>query len=179
MSALSNDAAYTSASSDGDSVNGTGSTKLPDWLFERICPALVYQLTAVSASERPGCVRVPENFKSSEIGNLDTEETARNMFQGKLIRLDIRIEYLSSNEKMSTMITKRIPLIFSVCSMGVLHRKHSDNQLVRPSRRRRDTSHGQELLPPFIAVLGGACRGHSLWGRPHTLITSCESLTLH
>jgi len=39
-------------------------TTLPSWLFERVCPALVYQLAAESSSERNGCIRVPENYKA-------------------------------------------------------------------------------------------------------------------
>ncbi|XP_011503423.1 PREDICTED: zinc transporter foi [Ceratosolen solmsi marchali] len=72
LSVLSNDVTYTSSSNN--------STTLPVWLFERVCPVLIYQLTAVSAAERGGCVYVSDNYKSSEIGSYE-EETARNMFQ--------------------------------------------------------------------------------------------------
>ncbi|EGI61159.1 Zinc transporter foi [Acromyrmex echinatior] len=41
----------------------SNATTLPNWLFERVCPVLVYQLAAESSSERNGCIRVPENFK--------------------------------------------------------------------------------------------------------------------
>ncbi|OXU22795.1 hypothetical protein TSAR_002041 [Trichomalopsis sarcophagae] len=73
LTALSDDATYESTT--------TGGTTLPDGLFERVCPALVYQLVAVSASDRAGCIRVPEGFQASEISEVETEENTRNMFQ--------------------------------------------------------------------------------------------------
>ncbi|KYM96773.1 Zinc transporter foi [Cyphomyrmex costatus] len=44
-------------------VSNSNATTLPSWLFERVCPVLVYQLAAESSSERNGCIRVPENYK--------------------------------------------------------------------------------------------------------------------
>ncbi|KYN13035.1 Zinc transporter foi [Trachymyrmex cornetzi] len=44
-------------------VSSNNATTLPSWLFERVCPVLVYQLAAESSSERNGCIRVPENYK--------------------------------------------------------------------------------------------------------------------
>ncbi|XP_012534572.1 zinc transporter foi isoform X2 [Monomorium pharaonis] len=46
-----------------DSHYTSNTTTLPSWLFERVCPVLVYQLVAESSSERNGCIRVPENYK--------------------------------------------------------------------------------------------------------------------
>ncbi|XP_011880537.1 PREDICTED: zinc transporter foi-like isoform X3 [Vollenhovia emeryi] len=61
-------------------ANSTNATTLPSWLFERVCPVLVYQLTAESSSERNGCIRVPENYKP--VVPVDkfytTEDSARN-----------------------------------------------------------------------------------------------------
>ena len=74
LGALSGDVTHKSANNN--------ITTLPGWLFERVCPALVYQLAAVSASERGGCVHVSEDYEPSELGNYETEETSRNMFQG-------------------------------------------------------------------------------------------------
>ncbi|XP_012171882.1 zinc transporter foi isoform X2 [Bombus terrestris] len=53
---------------------------LPSWLFERVCPALVYQLAGESSSERNGCIRVPENYKPI-INKYHGEDVARNMMQ--------------------------------------------------------------------------------------------------
>ncbi|XP_011149779.1 zinc transporter foi isoform X2 [Harpegnathos saltator] len=69
------------------SAAGDNSTTLPGWLFERVCPALVYQLTAESSSERNGCIRVPENYKfeDHDRGAADkfytAEDLARNTMQ--------------------------------------------------------------------------------------------------
>ncbi|XP_071638405.1 zinc transporter foi isoform X1 [Temnothorax longispinosus] len=56
-------------------------TTLPSWLFERVCPVLVYQLVAESSSERNGCIRVPENYKP--VVPVDkfytSEDSARNI----------------------------------------------------------------------------------------------------
>ncbi|XP_011161229.2 zinc transporter foi isoform X2 [Solenopsis invicta] len=46
-----------------DTHYASNATTLPSWLFERVCPVLVYQLAAESSSERNGCIRVPENYK--------------------------------------------------------------------------------------------------------------------
>lgn len=60
------------------------STTLPTWLFERVCPALVYQLAAESSTERNGCIRVPENYKP--ILSIDKfypeEDSVRNTVKG-------------------------------------------------------------------------------------------------
>ncbi|XP_011689171.1 PREDICTED: zinc transporter foi-like isoform X2 [Wasmannia auropunctata] len=61
-------------------VSNSNATTLPSWLFERVCPVLVYQLAAESSSERNGCIRVPENYKP--VVPVDkfytTEDSARN-----------------------------------------------------------------------------------------------------
>ncbi|XP_020286129.1 zinc transporter foi-like isoform X6 [Pseudomyrmex gracilis] len=61
-------------------ASGNNATTLPSWLFERVCPALVYQLAAESSLERNGCIRVPENYKP--VVSVDkfytSEESARN-----------------------------------------------------------------------------------------------------
>ncbi|KAL6259773.1 hypothetical protein P5V15_009685 [Pogonomyrmex californicus] len=54
LSTVAQDAHYSSSNN---------ATTLPSWLFERVCPVLVYQLAAESSSERNGCIRVPENYK--------------------------------------------------------------------------------------------------------------------
>ncbi|KAK9295722.1 hypothetical protein QLX08_010056 [Tetragonisca angustula] len=54
---------------------------LPSWLFERVCPALVYQLAGESSSERNGCIRVPENYKLIKINKYRGEDITRNMVQ--------------------------------------------------------------------------------------------------
>ncbi|XP_072760446.1 zinc transporter foi isoform X4 [Anoplolepis gracilipes] len=59
------------------SANNT--TTMPSWLFERVCPALVYQLAADSSSERSGCIRVPENYKPIvSVDKFYTEDSGRN-----------------------------------------------------------------------------------------------------
>lgn len=56
---------------------------MPDWLFERVCPILVYQLAAESSSERNGCIRVPENYKPVvSVDKFYTEDSARNTLKG-------------------------------------------------------------------------------------------------
>ncbi|XP_029171895.1 zinc transporter foi-like isoform X2 [Nylanderia fulva] len=60
-------------------ISDNNITTMPSWLFERVCPALVYQLAAESSSERNGCIRVPENYKpvvSSD--KFYTEDSVRN-----------------------------------------------------------------------------------------------------
>lgn len=65
-------------------ASGNNATTLPNWLFERVCPALVYQLAAESSLERNGCIRVPENYKP--VVSIDkfytSEESARNNVKG-------------------------------------------------------------------------------------------------
>ncbi|XP_076653389.1 zinc transporter foi [Halictus rubicundus] len=56
-------------------------TILPSWLFERVCPALVYQLAGESSSERNGCIRVPENYKPVTVTKYLGEDVSRNMVQ--------------------------------------------------------------------------------------------------
>ncbi|XP_032672948.1 zinc transporter foi-like isoform X2 [Odontomachus brunneus] len=68
------------------STINNNTTTLPGWLFERVCPILVYQLTAESSSERNGCIRVPENYKSDNydrmaVDNFYTMEDSRNTMQ--------------------------------------------------------------------------------------------------
>ncbi|CAK9816898.1 Zinc transporter foi [Anthophora quadrimaculata] len=54
---------------------------LPSGLFERVCPALVYQLAGESSSERNGCIRVPENYNPSIVNKYLDEDMTRNMVQ--------------------------------------------------------------------------------------------------
>nr|XP_033336074.1 zinc transporter foi-like [Megalopta genalis]XP_033336075.1 zinc transporter foi-like [Megalopta genalis]XP_033336076.1 zinc transporter foi-like [Megalopta genalis] len=56
-------------------------TTLPSWLFERVCPALVYQLAGESSSERNGCILVPENYKPVIVTKYLGEDVSRNMVQ--------------------------------------------------------------------------------------------------
>ncbi|XP_076229868.1 zinc transporter foi [Nomia melanderi] len=56
-------------------------TTLPSWLFERVCPALVYQLAGESSSERNGCILVPENYKPVIVSKYLGEDVSRNMVQ--------------------------------------------------------------------------------------------------
>ncbi|XP_011268005.1 zinc transporter foi isoform X2 [Camponotus floridanus] len=56
-------------------------TTMPSWLFERVCPALVYQLAAESSSERNGCIRVPENYKPVSLDKFYTDDSGRNTFK--------------------------------------------------------------------------------------------------
>ncbi|XP_012274150.1 zinc transporter foi isoform X2 [Orussus abietinus] len=57
------------------------STILPEWLFERVCPALIYQLAEEPSSDRAGCVLVPESYQPAMIRGYAPEEMSRNMFQ--------------------------------------------------------------------------------------------------
>ncbi|KAL0131637.1 hypothetical protein PUN28_002882 [Cardiocondyla obscurior] len=61
-------------------VSSNNATTLPSWLFERVCPVLVYQLAAESSSERNGCIRVPENYKPAVPVDkfYTTEDSARS-----------------------------------------------------------------------------------------------------
>ncbi|CAL7933142.1 unnamed protein product [Xylocopa violacea] len=61
-------------------ITNSNST-LPSWLFERVCPALVYQLAGESSSERNGCIRVPENYKPITVNKYLREDATRNMIQ--------------------------------------------------------------------------------------------------
>jgi len=65
-------------------VSSSNATTLPSWLFERVCPILVYQLAADSSSERIGCIRVPENYKPvvSIDKSYTAEDSARNIVKG-------------------------------------------------------------------------------------------------
>ncbi|KAJ8679860.1 hypothetical protein QAD02_015647 [Eretmocerus hayati] len=75
LSSLSDDTTYTSSTNKSD-------TTLPDWLFERICPALIYQLAVAPVSDRGECFHISKNtLKPFEIGIHETEEPTRNMFQ--------------------------------------------------------------------------------------------------
>nr|XP_012139836.1 PREDICTED: zinc transporter foi isoform X2 [Megachile rotundata] len=60
-------------------ISNNNST-LPSWLFERVCPALVYQLAGESSSDRNGCIRVPENYKPI-VNKYLGEDMTRNMVQ--------------------------------------------------------------------------------------------------
>lgn len=74
LSIIAQDMHYTSA-------NNT--TIMPSWLFERVCPALVYQLAAESSSERNGCIQVPENYKPViSLDKFYTEDSVRNTVKG-------------------------------------------------------------------------------------------------
>lgn len=79
LSTVAQDVHYAS-----NSDNNNATTLLPSWLFERVCPALVYQLAAESSSERNGCIRVPENYKP--VVSVDkfytSEESSRNNVKG-------------------------------------------------------------------------------------------------
>ncbi|XP_034191916.2 zinc transporter foi [Osmia lignaria lignaria] len=61
--------------------NTNNNSTLPSWLFERVCPALVYQLAGESSSERNGCIRVPENYKPIIVNKYPGEDMTRNMVQ--------------------------------------------------------------------------------------------------
>ncbi|XP_043497109.1 zinc transporter foi [Polistes fuscatus] len=55
---------------------------IPSWLFERVCPVLLYQLAEESSLERTGCVLVPESYKTvTDDTDYHPEELNRNMFQ--------------------------------------------------------------------------------------------------
>lgn len=64
-------------------TSDNNNTIMPNWLFERVCPALVYQLAAESSSERNGCIRVPENYKPVKSRDkFYTEDSVRNTVKG-------------------------------------------------------------------------------------------------
>ncbi|XP_012218312.2 zinc transporter foi isoform X2 [Linepithema humile] len=77
---LNNQELLSTVAQDMHYAPSNNSTTLPTWLFERVCPALVYQLAAESSSERNGCIRVPENYKP--VVSIDkfytTEDSVRN-----------------------------------------------------------------------------------------------------
>ncbi|XP_015183219.1 PREDICTED: zinc transporter foi-like [Polistes dominula] len=57
-------------------------TTIPSWLFERVCPVLLYQLLGESSSERTGCIRVPQSYKTvMDDTDYHSEDLNRNMFQ--------------------------------------------------------------------------------------------------
>ncbi|PBC32960.1 Zinc transporter foi [Apis cerana cerana] len=62
-------------------LSTNNNSTLPSWLFERVCPALVYQLAGESSSERNGCIRVPENYRLTTINKYLGEDITRNMVQ--------------------------------------------------------------------------------------------------
>lgn len=76
LSSLSQDVSYNFATNNN--------TVLPGWLFERVCPVLLYHLAGETSLERNGCVQVPEIFKPSAVESYESEEMTRNMFQGPL-----------------------------------------------------------------------------------------------
>lgn len=63
-------------------ASNSNTTTLPSWLFERVCPALVYQLAAESSSERNGCIRVPGSYRATVNKSMDkffnAEDSERN-----------------------------------------------------------------------------------------------------
>ncbi|XP_051174555.1 zinc transporter foi-like [Leptopilina boulardi] len=73
LSSLSQDVSYNSATNNN--------TVLPGWLFERVCPVLLYHLAGETNSERNGCIQIPEFYKPSAVESYESEEMARNMFQ--------------------------------------------------------------------------------------------------
>ncbi|KAI4498084.1 hypothetical protein M0802_006908 [Mischocyttarus mexicanus] len=55
---------------------------IPSWLFERVCPVLLYQLVGESSLERTGCILVPESYKTvMNDTDYNPEELSRNMVQ--------------------------------------------------------------------------------------------------
>ncbi|XP_058806546.1 zinc transporter foi isoform X2 [Phymastichus coffea] len=73
LSSLSGDKVYT---------NGSSTKELPSWLFERVCPALIYQLVEQTTS---GCIQV-DDITVINHGNVGTamessNDRTRNMFQ--------------------------------------------------------------------------------------------------
>lgn len=59
------------------------STIIPGWLFERMCPVLLYHLSSDSSFERNGCVQFPDNYKEfSAMDEFMDEENTRNMVKG-------------------------------------------------------------------------------------------------
>ncbi|XP_034951471.1 zinc transporter foi isoform X2 [Chelonus insularis] len=68
-------------------INLSTSTKndtiLPEWLFERLCPVLIYHLSSNSSLERNGCILSPDSYE--DITKMNDEysysENTRNMVQ--------------------------------------------------------------------------------------------------
>lgn len=98
LSTLSQDASYKAAANN--------STILPDWLFERVCPVLIYHLVGES-SERNGCVQIPESYKPSAVESYESEEMARNMFQGAFLQLNYSISP-SKFKEINIMLDRKI-----------------------------------------------------------------------
>lgn len=63
-------------------LSTNNNSTLPSWLFERVCPALIYQLAGESSSERNGCIRVSDNYRLTTINKYLGEDMTRNMVQG-------------------------------------------------------------------------------------------------
>ncbi|RLU23386.1 hypothetical protein DMN91_003590 [Ooceraea biroi] len=65
----------------------SNATTLPSWLFERVCPALVYQLAAESSSERNGCIRVSESYKAFVNKSVDKFYSAEDSERGSTVKV--------------------------------------------------------------------------------------------
>lgn len=73
-----------SISSDIDlSTSTKNDTILPGWLFERLCPVLLYHLASKSKSEKEGCISLPNNYHEMHSHEY-FEEESRDMVQGKI-----------------------------------------------------------------------------------------------
>ncbi|KAF7996382.1 hypothetical protein HCN44_002014 [Aphidius gifuensis] len=60
-------------------------TLLPHWLFEKICPVLLYHFTNLSGTENKGCLSLPESLDNITMDNLhddhNIDNETRDMFQ--------------------------------------------------------------------------------------------------
>ncbi|KAG8039597.1 hypothetical protein G9C98_008240 [Cotesia typhae] len=62
------------------STSTKNDTILPGWLFERLCPVLLYHLASKSKSEKEGCISLPNNYHEMHSHEY-FEEESRDMVQ--------------------------------------------------------------------------------------------------
>ena len=94
LSSISKDSSYTETSANSRKTNSSSGKNLPDWLFDRVCPVLIYHLISDTKNEREGCIVTNNNYsptitaRVNEMFVLDEEnEEKRNMVQGRRIFL--------------------------------------------------------------------------------------------
>lgn len=52
-----------------------------EWVFEKVCPILLYQLARDNDSDDYGCIKIPEFHNTNQY---HAEDDSKNMVQGKI-----------------------------------------------------------------------------------------------
>lgn len=155
--------------------HNNNSTTLPTWLFERVCPALVYQLAAESSSERNGCIRVPENYKPAVSMDkfYSTEDSVRNTVKGILLKkkrkkneqsatinLTLKIHHFSLKKKFNQLSLLLIPVwVYSTVSIFIISLSGLLGVVVIPVMGKNYYHHVLQFL---VALAVGTLTGDAL-----------------